>query len=72
MIALTLVVVQGGIDKPHMVVKLGSENYGVCCFVLRKFIQAVSKQGLYQVLEVVAPEEREMFKLLYEKFKDEI
>lgn len=72
MIALTLVVVQGCIHKPHMVVKLGSEHFGVCCSTLRRFIQAGSKQGLYQILEEVAPEEREMFKLLYEEFKDEI
>ena len=72
MISLTLVVVQGGIDKPHMEVQLGSEHYGICCPILRKFIQTVSKQGLCQTLEEVAPEEREMFKLLYEEFKDEI
>ena len=72
MIALTLVVVEGCIHKPHMVVQLGSEHYGVCCSTLRRIIQAVDKQGLYQVLERVHPEEREMFKLLYEEFKDEI
>jgi len=72
MIALTLVTVDGSINQSHMVVKLGSEYYGICCLVLKRFIQSVSKQGLYQTLEEVAPEEREMFKLLYEEFKDEI
>ena len=72
MIAYTLNIVRGCIHKPFMEIQIGDKFFGIHCASLRNFIQTVNEKGLYQTLEYVNPEDRGMFEMLYEEFKDEL
>ena len=72
MIAYNLIVIEGCIHDEHMVVRLGTQRFGICCFALRHLIEKANKLGLYSLLENLSDEDTRMFELLYEEFKNEI
>lgn len=71
-ITYALVVVDGCIHSSHMEVQLGTEHFEICCSALRRLIQRANKIGIYQLLENLNPNDREMFAMLYEEFRDKI
>lgn len=72
LIAYTLTVIKGCIHKPFMEVRLGTAHFEIDCGALRRLIGRANEIGLYPLLENLNPENREMFELLYETFKDEL
>lgn len=72
MIAYALIIIENSIHKPHMVVRLGTQIFGIDCIALRKLICRANEIGVYQVIENLDSEDNGMFAMLYEEFKDEI
>lgn len=72
MIAYNFVIVEGNIHENSMEVQIGTSYIGLDCVVLRKLIIMANKIGVYQVLENINLEGREIFTFLYEEFKDKL
>ena len=71
-IACNFVIVEGSIDSQTMKVEIGSLHIGLYCPALRELISKANEVGVYQVLENINPEGREVFAFLYEEFRDKI
>lgn len=72
MIAYNFVIVEGCIHKPFMEVQMGTLHIGLDCTILRELISMANEVGVYQVLENISSEGREIFTFLYEEFKDKL
>lgn len=72
MIAYVLTVIKGSIHKPFMKIRMGTTVFGIDCINLRNFIRVANEVGIYQLLEDLDPEDREVFAILYEEFKDKV
>lgn len=72
MIAYNFVIVEGCIHTHTMEVQMGTLHIGLDCAVLRELIGMANEVGVYQVLENISSEGREIFTFLYEEFKDKL
>lgn len=72
MIAYNFVITEDCIHTRTMKVQMGHLHIGLHCPALRELISMANEVGVYQVLENINPEGREIFAFLYEEFKDKL
>ena len=75
MIAYSLIIVNGSLHDPVMVIRIGCKEIALRCGEVRRFIRRANEVGIDAVLEQIRPnasDDRTVMRMIYEKFKDDV